>query len=406
MLRAITVAALAAAALFSTGTWAYGAPKTIAIVNLSTQASAADSASQVRELLDRSDGLRPTTPGDLARALEDALPEGGPDAQALTEVSGDLAASLTAFTEFKNREARARLQQARATLFALPPSTETSKFLADVSFNMALIHMREENNGLAMGELQLLHRLVERDSIDPVIYPPDVVRAFKQARKDAARKSNASISISATYDGAPVYLDGTLAGSSPITLSVSAGAHVVAVATPQYQATAILVDIDPGAIQSHRIDLEPRNQIVRARELRFEARSNGLRDEDLRVAAARVARLVGSDSVLILVDEAGEASDKAVLATLYIQHLDRLTYRHQVNKKLSNMLGLVMDVARPTLIDGVRELGPVPWYKKPWGIAAIGGGTALTIVGLISLGTGDDVSPPRNGAPQFDLPEP
>lgn len=405
MLRAITVAALAAAVLMSLWTPGYGAPKTIAIVNLSADASAPASATKVRELLNRVDGLRPTTPGDLARALEDALPEGGPDAEALAQARDELAKSTTAFTDFKSREARAHLERARSSLFGLTPTKETSRLLADVSFNMSLIHMRAENNGLAMGELQLLHRLVKQETIDPVRYPPDVVRAFKQARKVAAAKTTATVSISATYDGAPVYLDGVAAGTSPITIPLSAGAHIVSIAAPQYQATAILIDIDPGATQSHRIDLEPRNQVVRARELRFEARSNGLKDEELRVAAGRVARLVGSDAVMILID--GQSADGAsqVVATLYIQHLDRLTYRHQVDKQLKNMLGLVIDVPRPTLLDGVRDLGPVPWYKKPWGIAAIGGGTAATIAALIALGSGEDPAPPRNGVPGFDFPD-
>ncbi len=402
MLRAITVLALAAAVLMSLWAPSYGAPKTIAIVNLSTHSSAPEVAIQVRELLRRVDGLRPTTPGDLARALENALPARGTDAETLAEAREHIADSENAFTEFKSREARSHLERARSSLFGVTPSKKTSRLLADVSFNMALIHMRAENNGLAMGELQLLHRLVEQETIDPVRYPPDVVRAFMQARKVAAGKTTESVSLSATYDGAPVYLDGALAGSSPITIPLSAGVHVVSIAAPQYQAAAILIDIDPGASQSHRIDLEPRDQALRARELRFEARRNGLRDEDLRVAASTVSRLVGSDAVMILVDgnDAG-----AVVATLYIQHLDRLTYRHQIDKQLKNMLGLIIDVPRPTLLDGVRDLGPVPWYKKPWGIAAIGGGTAAAIVTLITLGTGEDDSPSRNGAIVFDAPE-
>ncbi len=401
MSRAITVLALAVTALISTLNDAQSAPKTIAIVNLSENPAATQAAEQTRAILDRSQGLRPTTPGDLARALEDALPEGGPEAQALAEASAGLADSMSAFIEFKSRKARSDLERARRTLFGLSPSEKTIGLMADVSFHMALIHLREENLGLAMGELQLLHRLVERKTIDPVRYPPDVVRAFNQARKSATGKASTSVSISATYDGAPVFVDGRPAGASPITLSLSPGAHVIAIAAPQYQATAILIDIDPGATQSHRIDLEPRKQVAQAMELRFEARRGGLRDEDLRRAAARVSRLVGSDSVLLIVDEKS-GDDTDVVATLYIQHLDRLTYRHKVDSELKNMLGLVMDVARPTLVDGVSKPGPVPWYRKPWAIAAIGGGTALTIVGLLSIGTGDDSNPPRKGVVILD----
>jgi hypothetical protein len=402
MLRAFTVTALAALVLCGTGSEPLAAPRTIAIVNLSENVGASEASGKVRDLLDKTPDLRPTTPGDLARALEDALPEGGVDAPTLRVAAEALAAGESAFIEFKSRQARAELDKARRALFSLAPGEQTNKLLADVSFQMALIHLREQNHGLAMGELQLLHRLESRDSIDPVRYPPDVVRAFKEARKGAFGGNSATISISATYDGAPVFIDGKAAGTSPLTIEVSAGAHIVAISAPQYQAAATMIDIDPGATQSHRIDLEPRSPVTRALELRFDARARGLGPEVLREAAARVSRLVGSDSVMLIVD--GE--DEGPKATLYIQHLDRLSYRHAVDDQLKRMLGLVLEVPRPTLLDGVREPGPVPWYKKTWGIAAIGGGTALTTVGLILLGASDNTKPTRTGAPGFDFPEP
>lgn len=393
MLRAFTVAALAAVVLLGSWSSARAAPKTIAIVNLSEHEGAGQASLAVRELLDRNKDLRPTTPGNLARALEDALPEGGADGPTLTQASKALADSEAAFLGFKSREARTELERARRLLFTLAPSEQTSRLLADVSFHMALIHLREQNRGLAMGELQLLHRLVERDKIDPVRYPPDVVRAFQLARKEARGDRSATLSISATYDG-PVFIDGKAAGVAPLTVAVSAGAHVIAIATPQYQAAATLVDIDPGAKQAHQFDLEPRSPVARALELRFEAKAEGLRDEDLRHAAGRVSRLVGSDAVLVIVND--KSSADGVAATLYIQHLDRLSYRHRVDEQLKHMLGLVIDVPRPTLLDGVRDPGPLPWYKKTWGVAAIGG-TAVAIIGLFSLGTVDDSKAPRKG---------
>ena len=133
-------------------------------------------------------------------------------------------------------------------------------------------------------------------------------------------------------------------------------------------AAAILIGIDPGATQSHRIDVLPRNQVVRARELRFEAKVNGLLEEHIRNAASRVARLVGSDAVMVLMDQQNDKLGNTVVATLYIQHLDKLSYQRPIDKNLKHMLGLVTDVARPTLLDGVRDAGPVPWYKKPWAI--------------------------------------
>jgi len=370
--------------------------RTIAIVNLSEAAGADAATAKARVLLRTVNGLRPTDTGDLTRALESALPEGGPDAPALAEARAGLEASEAAFGEFRSRLAKKELDKARRILFAIAPSPATTKLLADLSFHMALIHLRANNMGLAFSEFQLQFRLDPTSKIDSVRFPPRIVRAFDQARTETPTKVDATLFISATYDGAPIFLDGAPAGFAPLSLPVSAGAHIVAIAAPQYKAAARTIDIDPTDTQEIRIDLQPRSKVTRALELRFVAKEHAFDEESLRAAAAEVSQLIDSDAVLLI---AGKNSS----AALYIREVDRLSYQTEVGPALSHMLGLALPVARPTLLDGAIKAAPVAWYRNPIGIAALATGVSITIVGLLSLGTSNGGVPERLGKPQWDF---
>ncbi len=370
--------------------------KTIAILNLSKAPEAAETTAQAREIVERSPGLHTISSGDLARALEGSLPEGGPDSPILAIASDALTASKEALREFKSRLATSELNRAREQLFSLAPTIRTTKRLADLSFHMALIHLRANNMGLAMDEFRLHHRLEATSKIDPVRFPPSVVRPFEQARKLALGKATAGLTISATYDGAPIFLDGTLVGHAPLQLEVTDGPHVLSVAAPQYQAAAQKISLDPGDMQEIRIDLLPRSKITRALELRFRAAEQKFDTASIRLAASRASRLVGSDAVLIILGNQSEA-------VLYIQELDRLTYRTEVGPMLSYMLGLTVPVSSPTLLGQEDNPDQVPWYLHPVGIASLATVASLSIVGLLTLGTGDDTPPARTGKTIWDF---
>lgn len=381
----------------STTAFAQDADRTIAIVNLSPGPNAAAAATRARDIVAKTPGLRATETGDLAQTLEAVLPKGGPDEPVIAIAKAALVASEQAFGEFKSRLATSKLDEARRELFSLAPSNATTTLLADVSFRMALIHLRAENMGLAIGEFQLLHRLAPERSVDPVRYPPSIVKAFEQARKRVPQNVAATLRITATYNGDTIYLDGKAVGQAPLTLPVTAGTHIVAIAAPKYQAAAQAIDVDPGDTLDIKLDLQPRSPITRARELRFQALTQGLTEESLRVAAGRVSRLVGSDAVLIIVGNDSKA-------TLFLPDLDRLSYQTEVNPQLSRMLALARPVPRPTLLDGVVTTPPdLPWYRNPIAITAAAATAAILIVGGASLGSSDAAGQSRLGVPSWDF---
>ncbi len=373
------------------------ADRTIAIVNLSAGPNAAAAARRARDIVTKAPGLRATETGDLAQTLEGVLPKGGPDEPILASARSALEASELAFGEFKSRLATSKLDDARRDLFSLAPSDKTTALLADVSFRMALIHLRAENMGLAIGEFQLLHRLAPDHSIDPVRYPPSIVKAFESARSRIPTKVAATLNITATYNGDTIYLDGRPVGKAPLALPVAAGTHIVAISAPKYQAAAQAIDVDPGDTLDIKLDLQPRSPVSRARELRHQALRQGLDEASLRVAAARVSRLVGSDAVLIVV---GEESN----ATLFIPELDRLSYQTPIGPALPRMLALARPVPRPTLLDGtVSTPIDLPWYRNPIAITAAAATAAILIVGGASLGSSNDATQSRLGVPSWEF---
>jgi len=365
-------------------------------VTLSNDARASATAKAARHIVSKTPGLRPTHSGALAQTLEGPLPEGGPDGPTLAAANRALAASEAAFQEFKSRLAGAELQKARRLLFSLTPSPTTNKLLARVSFRLGLMHLRANNMGLATSEFVLQYRLDPDSKIDSLRFPPSVVRAFEQARARATPQTSASISVTATYDDASVFLDGRKLGTVPLELSVTPGAHVLAISAPQYQPAAQTLELDPGDRQDLRFDLQPRSRVSQALALRFAAQKDHYSDASVRMAAARVARLVGSDSVLVIVGASGQAA-------LYVQTLDRLSFRSNVESSLGQALALVLPAARPTLIDGPARSVKTPWYRNPIGIVALATGLSLSVVGVLTLGTGNGSMPERRGTAIWDF---
>jgi hypothetical protein len=60
---------------------------------------------------------------------------------------------------FDHPKARRALARAEAALLAQPPNPAVIALLAEVSFQTGLVHLREQNRGLALDSFRLVHRL-------------------------------------------------------------------------------------------------------------------------------------------------------------------------------------------------------------------------------------------------------
>lgn len=360
---------------------AFAAPRSVVIVNLaSDQASGARAAAALRAALAGAEDLAPLPSGDLTRALEGAL---GPDPaeRALAEGQAHLAAAAAAFDRFKGRQARAELRRARAALLASPPEPRLTGLLAEVAFRTALVHLREDNRGLALAELELSQRLAPaRGPLDPVRWPPQVIAADAEARRRIASADAGTLLVTATFDGAAVFVDGVRRGVTPATVEIGAGLHDVVVASPAHRVASARVEVEGDERIAVTLDLEPRSRVERAEASRHAVARGDLpveRAADLacELAETGAALVVTGAPPVVAVFEAGP---------------QRLSFARPVDGEVTRLFGLLQPVGMPALV--ARATGPSetpPWYAEPWGVAAIGTGVVATVLGVLAAQGGD-----------------
>lgn len=364
---------------------AAAAPRRVAVLNAARDGAAG--ARAARDLRDRMAGeteLSPLPPGDLSRALEGELPAGTPVDRAIAEARSHLEAAAAAMARFDHPQSRRALGRAEAALLSLPPSPALTALLAEVSFETGLVHLREQNRGLALDSFRLVHRLQPASApLDPARFPPDVVKAFDAARRPPA--GSAHLVVSSTFDDVAVYLDGQRIGATPLALDIAAGPHVLVAAAPGYVARGSHLDAAPDDRIALDLDLARLSLAERALAARMEAVEAGAPDRaGLRRAARNVAAIAGVDAVLVISDPASAG----LAAAVYQRAGDRLSFARPIDRDIGELFGLVVPAPVPGPADLLLGLGgsePPAWYQRPWGILSIGGALVLTVVGVVAL---------------------
>ncbi len=361
---------------------AAAAPRRIAVLNAAQDGAAGARAS--RELRERMTGepeLSPLEPGDLSRALEGELPAGSPAERAAAEAQPHLEAAAAAMARFDHPQARRALARAEAALLALAPEPSLVELLARVSFETGLVHLREQNRGLALDAFRLVHRLIpEGPALDPARYPPEVVKAFDAARK--APSGGARLEVSSTFDRVALYLDGARIGATPLALEITAGPHYLVASAPGFAARGSRIDAAPGDRVALDLDLARLSVAERGLAARQRAGAAPGRRE-LRLAVRSVAIIADVDAVLVIGDGGG-----GLTASVYQRAGDRLSVARPVDPEVGKLLGLVLPAPVPgpaDLLFGGRPQAPAAWYQKPWGVLSIGGAVVVAVVGVVAL---------------------
>ncbi len=376
---------------------AVAAPRRIAVLNAARDGAAgARAARDLRERMVGEPELSPLEPGDLSRALEGDLPAGSPADRATAEARTHLDAAAAAMARFDHPQARRALGRAEAALLALPPAIPLVALLAEVSFETGLVHLREQNRGLAIDSFRLVHRLIpDSPPLDPARYPPEVVKAFDAARKPPS--GSARLEVSSTFDDVALYLDGQRIGATPLALEIAAGPHYLVATAPGFAGRGQRLDAAPGDRVAINLDLARLSLAERGLAARMKAVVAPDRVR-LRRAARGVAVVAGVDAVLVIGDG---AAGRGLSAAVYDRAGDRLSVARPVDRDVGKLLGLVLPAPVPGPADlmlDVRPSGPVAWYQKPWGVLSIGGAVVLTVVGVVALTTLSEPAPlDRNG---------
>jgi hypothetical protein len=333
--------------------------------------------------------------GDLSRALEGELPAGSPTERAAAEAKTHLEAAASAMARFDHPQGRRALARAQAALLALPPEPALTLLLAEVSFETGLVHLREQNRGLAIDAFRLVHRLIPQPPpLDPARYPPEVVKAFDAARK--APPGSARLEVSSTFDGVALYLDGERIGATPLARDIAAGPHYLIAAAPGYAPRGSRLDAAPSDRIAIDLDLVPLSLAERGLAARL--RIVGAPSPDrlaLRRAARNVAMVASVDAVLVIGD-----GKSGLTASVYERTGDRLSLARPIDRDIGELLGLVVPASLPGPDELTLGLSPESpsWYQKPWGVLSIGGAVVLTIVGVVVLTSLSEPAPlDRNG---------
>jgi hypothetical protein len=380
-------------ALVLWGAMADAAPRRIAVLNAAGDGDAgAAAAAELRRALLGEVDLSPLAAGDLSRALEAALPAEAEVDALLRQARAEVDVAHRAIAQFEQGVARRALSRAEALLLSAEPDERVVQLLAEVNFQNALVYLRDQNQGMAVDSFREVQRLTpERAPLDPARYPPEVVQAFAAARRQIGESG--VLEVSATFDGVPVYLDGVRVGVTPLRRRIAPGPHYLILAAPEFFPEGRRLSAAPRDRMALVVELQRLPLARRAADMRrhlVAARAG--RDDALRRAGREVALMAGVDAVLVIGDGRGAPS-----VALYERDADRMSLFRPVNRDVGKLFGLML----PSLPPGPMDLLPPeerderPWYSKPWGLASIGGGAALTVLGVI-LFTGGEIPQSRD----------
>jgi hypothetical protein len=390
----IVIAALVLAIGVPAATPALGQPagRRLALVNAGRSEAGTRATQTLRRALAAQAALEAIAPGDLARALEEPRPAGPPPTGRLAEAVVELNLGREALDGFQTRRALTAAARAERLLLASPPVPEVRDRLAQARFVIGLAHLRNQNRGLAEEAFALAARLAPAlRKPDPGRYPPEVIEAVARATRPSAART--LLTVSATFDGAAVFVDGAEVGATPWQAPVARGLHLVQVYSPAHVPDGRVVDLDEDP-ETVRLDLAPLPIAEQARALRD--RLAGERDPvALRRGLASIAELAKVDAALIVLD----GDDGPVVAS-YEVGPNRLSVPRPA-ASAAGLFGILVPAALPGSIDLVAPSEPPgPWYMRPLGIASIAGAaiTAITVGVVLSADRDDPL--PRGGNPE------
>ena len=367
------------------------APRQVVIINAAADQQAGFSAaSRVRRILSTDPDLDPLPSGDLARGFEAEITGETAEQVALRAAKVLYAEAENLFdVQFENKRARTTLDRAERILLSVAPTEDITARLADVNFLYGLIHLFEQNRGLALDSF-LRCRLLDpnRGELNPGAFKPDIVTAFKEAGARVKNKKSANVSISATFD-VPIYIDGIDYGMSPVNVDLLPGQHYIVAAAPEYKTASISIDAAANETISQKLELREIARDEQARNLRARAIAGGTIENGALASLAKAATSLANVDAAILITDGAEGP----MATVYDGVPDRLSYSRAADDEVGKMLGLLVPVPQPVLPDRPdlfdnSTVTPTPWIRTTPGlITVLGGGAALTTILAIVVST-------------------
>jgi hypothetical protein len=381
----------------------------VVIINAAhDQAAGASAAKRLRRALTRSGELEPLASGDLARALEDALDRETAAERAVSEAQKLVAEAEELFdVQFKTKPARQVLTRAEELLLTVAPSPAVVTELARINFLIGLIHLREQNRGLAVSAFQVSRTLdPSRGELDAGSYKPDIVAAYKEAGARARQAASASATISATFDVA-IYVDGQHAGTSPVTVSLAPGTHYAVAASREYEVAAIKIEAAQGDPVTEKVELRPIALDEQARNLRAErlTGTTGPNPGELLLLARDAVAMTGgaADAAIVIAENPAGGT---LSASIYQASVGALSFFRPIDADIDEMFGLLIPTPPPAMSSRPDLFATGPAERRPWwqtragAVGLVTGGivvTSLISVVVLSLANQDAQQTTRAG---------
>lgn len=378
----------------ATAAAATAAPRRVAVVNIATdQDAGAEASAEVRASLRAEATLAPIPAGTLARALEGALPQETTLDKAVADAKKSLARAQTLIDQFSFNGALSALAGAETELAPHAPEGAARVLLAEINVRRGVVLMAKPDVVRATEAFRLAHRLDPgRQSLDPATFDPEVVKTFAQAA--AAPAEEAFLDVTATYDGARLYVDGNPATGPRVT--VEAGIHVVTATFPEHRPSGTTVRLTAGQTRAVKLELWPQSSDERAVALRRQLRGDDHADR-LRAAVQATAALTGANAVVVLRGSAPGQIEAAVYDTRDGQEQPWMPVAGADPKTLFKPLLPAVKITplpNPLVVRNPPHPPPdIPWYKKRRWQAVIGGGAVATVLGIVALSMALDSGP-------------
>jgi hypothetical protein len=180
---------------------------------------------------------------------------------------------------------------------------------------------------------------------------------LRDAHRDASAAARASITVTSTPAGAEIAIDGAPTGTTtPATLAVAPGAHLVRALLPTYAARATTVRAESGTTAAVTLELAPLEPEAAVAALDLTLDAGAPADGDVPLALLATALRARS---LVLVTRGDDAARAALITTADDgRHVVRA---ERVGEHATDLSGLLRDV----LVRGRLALPSTPFYELP-----------------------------------------
>lgn len=357
----------------------------VALIDLVGDEEAAQLGRTFAAELVRHRELAPLADASIAATMIGPLSE--EDSASIEAARRALVDAGDALARFELSVAAARALAGQAELNNVQPTAAATRLYAELAFVHGQAKLSDGDGPAARSSFLLTQRLAPDWTLDPARYLPDVIAAFRQARRSGGGRVPLQIRGQGT-----AYVDGQLAGTAPLSLEVAPGAHIVHLFGPNRLARGARIEVTPTSPAVVVLpDARASLPVIVARSRRAAAAAAD--PTALTTTVAQLARLIGVSDVVVL----SRGSDGVLTAQAW---RDRPPGAGRIHAVTSGdvVVAALLDLAPPT----VEELRPPPplalrreedplWYQRRWvQVSIISGALAVIATALVISASGGE----------------